>query len=166
MARPPIQAVIEMQAELETTRRNWRMVLFNEDGTPFTGGSDGGGLDLAAVQAALDDGTLVLPGGWRAFKNAGAIPQSFWNGWSQVADTPVLFRQNGNQVEFIGHATGGVAAPGNAIVQMPDALQAASPSQDFSGDLRVAVISGHTYVVMIAGTESDYDFSSISYTLA
>lgn len=36
--RPPIQAVIEEQAEFDTARRNWRMVLFNEDGTPFTGG--------------------------------------------------------------------------------------------------------------------------------
>lgn len=39
--RPPIQAKIEEQAEFDPTRRHWRMVLFNEDGTPFSGGSDG-----------------------------------------------------------------------------------------------------------------------------
>lgn len=40
--RPPIQAVIEQQAALDTQRRNWRMVLFNEDGTPFSAGAGGG----------------------------------------------------------------------------------------------------------------------------
>lgn len=40
--RPPIQAVIEEQAELDTKRRSWRMVFFNPDGTPAsTSGATG-----------------------------------------------------------------------------------------------------------------------------
>lgn len=33
--RPPIQAVIEPQAELDPTRRNWRLALFGPDGEPL-----------------------------------------------------------------------------------------------------------------------------------
>lgn len=48
--RPPIQAVIEDQAELDTGRRNWRMVLFNEDGTPFSGdGSVGEWVEIPLI---------------------------------------------------------------------------------------------------------------------
>lgn len=38
-ARPPIQAVVQKGAEYDPTRRAWRMVVFNEDGTEFTSGS-------------------------------------------------------------------------------------------------------------------------------
>lgn len=51
--RPPIQAVIETQAELDSKRRNWRMVLFNPDGSPFSGGSGGGGGGAQTIE--LDD---------------------------------------------------------------------------------------------------------------
>jgi hypothetical protein len=37
MARPPIQAKVIEDEEFDTERRHWRMTLFHEDGTPFTG---------------------------------------------------------------------------------------------------------------------------------
>lgn len=55
--RPPIQAVIEQVAELDETRRNWRMVLFNPDGTPFLG-EDG----LVGVTAFADLTDVDLTG--------------------------------------------------------------------------------------------------------
>lgn len=45
--RPPIQAVIEQQAEFDSGRRNWRMALFNPDHTPFAGGGGGGAEEVA-----------------------------------------------------------------------------------------------------------------------
>lgn len=64
--RPPIQAVIEAQAELDTDRRNWRMVLFNEDGTPFTGGGASAGIS-GIVNA---DGTIARGTGFTVVKTA------------------------------------------------------------------------------------------------
>lgn len=60
--RPPIQAVIEVQAEIDETRRNWRMVLFHEDGTPFTG-SGGSGVTVEDWQAPTDLSAHFMPNG-------------------------------------------------------------------------------------------------------
>jgi hypothetical protein len=92
------------------------------------------------------------------------VAQSFWNSWSQLVDQPVLFRKVGTQIQMMGHAVGGVAAPGNAIVQMPDNVAPVLSSQDFPGNLRVVIIGGHTYIVMIAGGQSEFDLGNIVYT--
>lgn len=56
--RPPIQAVIEEQAELVEGRRSWRMALFNEDGTPFSAGGGARHFDVTDA-ATLDIDGLV-----------------------------------------------------------------------------------------------------------
>jgi hypothetical protein len=63
--RPPIQAVIETQAELDEGRRNWRMVLFNEDGTPFLSEDGLLGPNTMAAQTDVDltgltDGDILV----------------------------------------------------------------------------------------------------------
>src|SRR4051794_15044957 len=94
------------------------------------GGNGGGdaGLSLEEVQAAIDDGLITTePQGWRAFAQAGPTAQSYWNSWLPVPDHPLLFRRIGNTVQVTGQAVGGVQAPGNALVQMPDDIVAAAP---------------------------------------
>jgi hypothetical protein len=77
--RPPIQAVIETQPDLDPDRRHWRMVLFNEDGTPFTGSpGDGGsgsptredvtGTLVALAADAEGNLTLALGKGYTLYK--------------------------------------------------------------------------------------------------
>lgn len=56
--RPPIQAKIVEQAEFDEGRRNWNMALFNEDSTPFTGGSP----DTDWIDIPLINGWADYPG--------------------------------------------------------------------------------------------------------
>jgi hypothetical protein len=63
--RPPIQAVIETQAELDEGRRYWRMALFNEDGTPFLSEDGLLGPNTMAAQTDVDltglgDGDILV----------------------------------------------------------------------------------------------------------
>lgn len=93
--RPPIQAVIEEQAELDTNRRNWRMVLFNEDGTPFTGGGSEEIVDL-----------------------------TYGAGWGPLAAggyEPVRRRKSGRLITLSGAAEcAGAKATGSVIGTLPE----------------------------------------------
>lgn len=116
MTRPPIQAVIEEQAELDPTRRNWRMVFFNPDGTPAsTSGATGAkgdtgdsAYDIWVAQPGNAGGTvddylasLVGPKGDQgdrghvelgyAKKTDGNLPMVTGGGWLTVAGLSITF---------------------------------------------------------------------------
>lgn len=97
--RPPIQAVVEAQAELDTSRRNWRMVLFNEDGTPFAGGG-----------AAPDTDWIDIP---------------LINGWADYPGRPVQYRieDGGKSVRWRG-TLDGQAKTGDAFAVIPASFNA------------------------------------------
>lgn len=102
-------------------------------------------------------------GPWRSFSHGGPGPQTWWNGWTDTPDFPALFRRVGSTIQMSGHALGGVAAAGNAIVQFPaDALPDAEVFFP-AADLRVHIIGPNAYLVMIDGTGSPFDLSVVTF---
>lgn len=125
--RPPIQAVIETQAELDEGRRHWRMVLFNEDGTPFLS-EDGvlGPTTLAALTdvnlAGLADGDILV---WDTTTNKwirAAAPSGGGAGvtvedWQAPTDLSAHFSSNAAApVEFRKDSLGKVTIRGGVDV--------------------------------------------------
>lgn len=87
--RPPIQAVIEEQAELDAGRRRWRMVLFNPDGSVFGGGGSGGDSFWAT------DDIFLSPVGDETGVEFGGDTNLFRSGANQLATDDDLFVRQG-----------------------------------------------------------------------
>lgn len=100
--RPPIQAKIVDAAEFNPTRRNWRMALFNEDGTPFAG--SGGSSDPVG-----------------AFRELGAVGNpGYLNGWTNLFDYRTGFFKDRDQVHIEGRFFLSAAAmPGSGADGVP-----------------------------------------------
>lgn len=105
-------------------------------------------------------------GPWRTFTHTGPGPQTWWNGWHDTGDSPALFRDNGGTIEMQGTATGGVANPANAIVAFPADIVPPGDVYFPDADLRVHLITGVAYLVVIDGTSDPYDLSVVTFTRA
>jgi hypothetical protein len=128
--------------------------------------------DLATIDAVqVGDGELpdsgggggVEPGPWHAFAHTGPGPGTWWNGFTDAPETPVLYRRTGDLIEMTGIASGGTASPGNAIVAFPVDILPSGDVYFDEADLRVHIIEGVAYLVVIDGDGAPYDLSVVSF---
>jgi hypothetical protein len=98
MAHRTIQVVLDDTTDFDSGKRFWKLALFNEDGTPFSGGEGGGSV-----------GEWVTP--------------TLLNGWADSETNPFQYRleQGGKVLRFRGLLIG-TGRTGTKVCDLPEGV--------------------------------------------